>query len=68
MEALGLFKQIVKGYEVIYNKNIIHRDLKPDNILLKSGQIKIGDFGFAIRKSQVKKEICLVGSPNYMPL
>lgn len=26
---------------------IIHRDLKPANILMKNGQCKISDFGFA---------------------
>jgi serine/threonine protein kinase len=34
-EALIIFRQIIKGYERIRNKNIIHRDLKPDNILFK---------------------------------
>jgi NIMA (never in mitosis gene a)-related kinase 2 len=28
-------------------KNIIHRDLKFENILIKNGQVKISDFGFA---------------------
>jgi serine/threonine protein kinase len=42
-----MFIQILKGVNYLHNKKIIHRDLKPDNILLKSGTIKIGDFGLA---------------------
>ena len=31
-------------------ENIVHRDLKPENILQgESGELKIGDFGFARR-------------------
>ncbi|KRX06976.1 Protein kinase-like domain [Pseudocohnilembus persalinus] len=45
-EAVEFFKQIVKGYQAVYEQKIIHRDLKPENILLHQGQIKIGDFGF----------------------
>jgi serine/threonine protein kinase len=32
---------------MLAKKNIVHRDLKPANILLKNGQLKIADFGFA---------------------
>jgi serine/threonine-protein kinase ULK/ATG1 len=38
---------IVNCYKYLYEKNIVHRDLKPDNILIKNGKFKIGDFGFA---------------------
>lgn len=44
--ALQLFKQILKGTQFIHSKGIIHRDLKSSNILIRSGILKIADFGF----------------------
>jgi serine/threonine-protein kinase ULK/ATG1 len=44
--AFLVIKQIVLGYQQLYNKKIVHRDLKPANIMISDGMIKIGDFGF----------------------
>jgi eukaryotic-like serine/threonine-protein kinase len=48
-------------------EGLIHRDIKPGNILLQANgvDIKIGDFGAAIRVSS-KQTSTLVGSPLYM--
>jgi len=43
--------QIINGYNCIANKGIVHRDLKPANIFLKENEIKIADFGFAMKNS-----------------
>ena len=62
------FKQIIETMIYINNQNVIHRDLKPGNILLKDGQIKIGDYGFArFVEDPTKKNIMTfeVGSPLY---
>ncbi|XP_073157336.1 uncharacterized protein [Henckelia pumila] len=43
------FRQMVQGLAYMHKKGIVHRDLSKQNILLDSnGDIKIGDFGFAI--------------------
>ena len=61
-------KQIINGYKSIHANEIIHRDLKPANIFFANGKIKIADFGFAIKNSELKKkETYNVGSPVYMP-
>jgi serine/threonine protein kinase len=47
------------------NLHIVHRDLKVSNVFMHKGAYKLGDFGFAIRASQVFKDIA-IGSPVYM--
>jgi len=37
----------MKGIKYLHMNGIIHRDLKPANILMKNGDCKISDFGFA---------------------
>ena len=39
--------QIVQGVAYLHINKIIHRDLKPNNIFLKEGIIKIGDFNIS---------------------
>lgn len=43
---LGMATQLVRGMKAI-NARMLHRDLKPDNILVKDGLLKIGDFGLS---------------------
>jgi serine/threonine-protein kinase 11 len=45
-----IFKALISGLIYLQGEGIIHRDIKPDNILLTSeGDVKIGDFGVAIK-------------------
>ena len=61
-------KQIIIGYSSLHKSNVIHRDLKPANIFLKDTEIKLADFGFAMKASDGKKYCSYnVGSPIYMP-
>lgn len=60
--------QILRGAQYIHENDVIHRDLKPSNILIdKNLQMKIGDFGLAIKTDDPRlksKSIC--GTTQYL--
>ena len=45
-EALIIFRQLLEAFKELNKNNIMHRDLKPDNIFMRDGKVKLGDFGF----------------------
>lgn len=60
--------QVINGYNNMQMRGIIHRDLKPANIFIKSNEVKIADFGFAMKHTDCRKYSSYnVGSPVYMP-
>lgn len=57
--------QIAKALQFIHEKGIAHLDVKPDNIYVKNGVYKLGDFGCAtlLDRSLPIEE----GDARYMP-
>lgn len=68
LEARSIIYVVMKAVEYIHRYDIVHRDIKPENLLLVADvdtpTIKIADFGFADKETQIKPGIC--GTAGYM--
>ena len=68
-ENLGrtIFKQIVSAIAYLHSKKIAHRDIKLENILInKHKQIKLIDFGFALKLEKGGTSNQHLGTPAYL--
>ena len=65
---LDLFTQICMAVKHMHNKHIIHRDLKAQNIfLMKTGYVKLGDFGIAkTLQNTWEKAKTMIGTPYHL--
>uniref|UniRef100_A0A0N5BIY7 polo kinase n=1 Tax=Strongyloides papillosus TaxID=174720 RepID=A0A0N5BIY7_STREA len=63
-----VIREIACGISYLHGKQLIHRDIKPDNIFLtKDINVKIGDFGIAIKHVDKAKKIeKACGTPEYL--
>ncbi|KAE8009243.1 hypothetical protein FH972_005692 [Carpinus fangiana] len=65
--AANTLKQLVLVIKYCHEMGVVHRDIKPENILLtNSGQMKLADFGLAVRLSNGQSLTGVVGSPAYV--
>ncbi len=48
-----LLIQLLQALSYLHRRDVVHRDLKPSNVLVKSGQVKVLDFGISIIKGQL---------------
>ncbi|KAJ7545998.1 hypothetical protein O6H91_08G019700 [Diphasiastrum complanatum] len=63
---LGGMLQIIKALAHIHSHGLVHLDIKPDNIYVRKGIYKLGDFGRATRlDGSISVE---EGDSRYMPL
>lgn len=67
-EALSAMENILAALHYAHMRGVIHRDIKPDNVmLLKSGDIKVTDFGIAhLDSSNLTHAGAILGTPSYM--
>ncbi|HEV8309236.1 MAG TPA: protein kinase [Methylomirabilota bacterium] len=67
-QKLNLMIQICSGLAFAHQRGVVHRDIKPANIfVLRSGQVKILDFGIArLQTSELTRTGLVMGTPNYM--
>jgi serine/threonine-protein kinase ULK2 len=66
-KAIDMMQQIISGYRYLIENGVLHRDLKPANIMRNGRNLKIADFGFAVKGKKTLLDNISVGTPLYMP-
>ncbi|KAL6531700.1 hypothetical protein OROMI_028063 [Orobanche minor] len=65
--AAIIIKELMLAVRYCHEMGVVHRDIKPENILLTaSGQMKLADFGLAVRILDGQNLTGIVGSPAYV--
>ena len=66
-EVLDIFCQIIMALQSVHQHRILHRDIKSHNVfLMKSMQVKLGDFGVSKVLSTTKSRAAtIIGTPYY---
>jgi len=65
--AANYIAQIARGIQHMHQNFVIHRDIKLENIYVSGeGEIKIGDFGWAVHNPKNLKGDTVVGTRNYI--
>ncbi|XP_022858451.1 serine/threonine-protein kinase PEPKR2 [Olea europaea var. sylvestris] len=66
-QAANIIKELMLAIRYCHEMGVVHRDIKPENILLTtSGQMKLADFGLAVRILDGQSLTGVVGSPAYV--
>ncbi|KAL8553505.1 hypothetical protein ACS0TY_001991 [Phlomoides rotata] len=66
-KAAHIIKELMLAVRYCHEMGVVHRDIKPENILLTtSGQMKLADFGLAVRILDGQSLTGVAGSPAYV--
>ena len=66
-KAAEIMNKLFRALNHCHADNIIHRDIKPENIMWgNDGEVKLIDFGFAIKMQLKKARMDIAGTPYYI--
>ena len=66
-KAAEIINKLFRALNHCHADNIIHRDIKPENIMWgNDGEVKLIDFGFAIKMQLKKARMDIAGTPYYI--
>ncbi|XP_026073372.1 striated muscle preferentially expressed protein kinase-like isoform X1 [Carassius auratus] len=68
-EIRSSLRQLLEGISYLHHHDILHLDIKPDNILMadpSSDQIRICDFGNAVKFTPDEAQYCKYGTPEFV--
>ncbi|XP_043104136.1 striated muscle preferentially expressed protein kinase isoform X2 [Puntigrus tetrazona] len=68
-EIRSSVRQLLEGISYLHQHDILHLDIKPDNILMadpSSDQIRICDFGNAVKFTPDEAQYCKYGTPEFV--
>ncbi|XP_019897937.3 striated muscle preferentially expressed protein kinase isoform X4 [Esox lucius] len=68
-EVRSSIQQVLEGVSYLHQKDIAHLDIKPENILMAgrhSSQIRICDFGNAVKLDTNEAQYCKYGTPEFV--
>ena len=67
LEAAIEIRKILRALQHCHSQDVIHRDIKPENIMFgEVGDIKLIDFGFAIKCNNRRATMSVAGTPYYI--
>ena len=66
-QAQSLLSQLCRALRYLHSLDIVHRDIKLQNVLVNDeGQLKLIDFGFALKVPQNEPVRVFCGTPTFM--
>ncbi|MBI4711938.1 MAG: serine/threonine protein kinase [Planctomycetes bacterium] len=64
--AIDIVSQGLEGLAELHKHKMTHRDVKPENIVIKNGIAKLGDYGLVKSKRYLTQLTTIAGTRDYM--